>query len=371
MTQNTTFNRLMVRGVVYTCVVAGLLVAVNACRKNTATNNNEHPLAGNASAMKVTTNFQQSQPQTVILSVAGMRTVSGVEQVFFTRNQEVFSVQDATVLATLKSAMASGTPVKVTINPWTAQVAQATTPTSDELAAFKGNALSSAPSNPVKIDLSSLPSASIDNIGNNNILPALMPLNTTVTDSLVGMIPDLATAQLMFNYITKQCCALSGPYAIDYCISFQYCEDGCYARAHKMCWIINNKFNYATQKVFSFANSGSDQLSVKGEKWGGCCINWWYHVAPLVTIKTPTGPKAYVFDPAMFDQPVLLSAWLHAQENPACVSGSSVAHVSMINVQPTASYSPASYSGYTFDTDPAYASTDTTLVHYSVLTTCP
>ena len=138
-----------------------------------------------------------------------------------------------------------------------------------------------------------------------------------------------------------------------------------------MCWILNTKYNYATHKVFSFANAGTDELCVKGEKWGGCCVNWWYHVAPLVNIKTPAGTKAYVFDPAMFDQPVLLATWLHAQENPACDPVGDNPHVSMINIQPTSSYSPNGTTGYLFDTDPTYSSTDHYLSLYSPLTTCP
>ncbi len=197
-----------------------------------------------------------------------------------------------------------------------------------------------------------------------------MSVLNTSTPGLTNVIPDFATAQLMFDYIVKQCCALPSPYGIDHCISFQYCQDGCYARAHKMCWIINNRYHYATHKIFSFANSGSDRLSVKCLKWRGCCVTWWYHVAPLVNVKTPTGVKAYVFDAAMFDQPVLLATWLHAQENPSCVTGTSVARVSMINIQPTASYSPAGYSGLTFNTDPTYSSTNSTLISYAPLHTC-
>ena len=88
-------------------------------------------------------------------------------------------------------------------------------------------------------------------------------------------------------------------------------------------------------------------------------------------VKTPTGPKAYVFDPAMFNQPVLLATWLHAQENPACATGSMVANVTMINVQPTTSYAPSGSSGLAFGTDPSYTSTNTTLYNYANLVTCP
>jgi hypothetical protein len=189
------------------------------------------------------------------------------------------------------------------------------------------------------------------------------------TGTLVNVVPDMATAQLMFNYITQQCCATPSPYEIDYCIPFQYAHDGCYARAHKMCYILNKKYGYDTHKIYSFANAGSDVLCVQAQKWGGCCVNWWYHVAPLVNIRTPSGVKAFVFDPAMFDQPILLSVWLHAQENPACAWGTP--NVSMINIQPTEMYCPADYSGYLFATDSDFSSTNATLVSYSTYTTCP
>ena len=99
-----------------------------------------------------------------------------------------------------------------------------------------------------------------------------------------------------------------------------------------------------------------------------CIRDRWYHVAPLLNVKTPAGTLAYLFDPSMVNQPVLLSEWLHAQENPAC---STTAHVSMINIQPTAAYSPAGSSGLTFNTDVSYSNTKTTLYNYHNLTTGP
>jgi hypothetical protein len=275
----------------------------------------------------------------------------------FSQLAEIFTVYDANVIASLNSAFAASKTIRITFDPWRATVLSVAPAATDISATMHRQAGNTG----TAYSMATTPTATLDDAS------AMGILNTT-SAGLTNVIPDMATAQMMFDYLEHQCCAVPGPYTIDYCISFQYCEDGCYARAHKMCYVINNKYHYATHKIFSFANAGSDQLSVKGEKWGGCCVNWWYHVAPLVNIKTPTGTKAYVFDPAMFDQPVLLSAWLHAQENPAC-SGS--AHVSMINIQPTTSYAPASYSGYLFNTDPLYTDTDATLVSYSPLTTCP
>ena len=70
----------------------------------------------------------------------------------------------------------------------------------------------------------------------------------------------------------------------------------------------------------------------------------------------------------MFDKPVLLSSWLAAQEESAC---SPNAHVSMYSIQPGSAYWPANYAGTSFGTDPAYAQTESTLLAYASLVTCP
>jgi hypothetical protein len=166
----------------------------------------------------------------------------------------------------------------------------------------------------------------------------------------------------------QQCCVVPGPCQLDYCIPFQYALDGCHARAHKMCGVINTKFHYDTHKIFSMANDQvGEWLSVQAQKWGGCCIKWWFHVAPLVNVNTPGGIKPYVFDPSMFDQPVLLSQWLKAQENPACYSNPKV---SKISLQPNSSYRPYDFFSQTFVQDPWYGYTNSTLQNFCKLTTC-
>jgi hypothetical protein len=307
----------------------------------------------------------QNDPITQVLTIAQIRpsAITGMTDVMFLENAEIFQVADGSVINGLRAAFSKHTKVEVTFNPWQASISAIATPsqaTLDKLSGAGGKVSTGGISR--SIDLAAVSNESIDEAARMGII------NTTPASGLTNVIPDLATAQSMFNYLTTQCCALGGPFTLDYCISFQYCQDGCYARAQKMCYVLNNKYHYDTHKIFSFANDGGSSLSVKADKWGGCCVNWWYHVAPLVNVRTPSGVKAYVFDPAMFDQPVLLSTWLHFQENPAC-SGS--AHVSMINIQPTESYCPASYSGLTFGTDPTFSSTNSTLVSYSGLITCP
>lgn len=119
-----------------------------------------------------------------------------------------------------------------------------------------------------------------------------------------------------------------------------------------------------------------DRLAVRANKWGGCCVTWWYHVAPLVRVRMRInlGPfnlqftLAMVIDPGMFDKPVLLSTWLMAQEEATC---SATANVSMFSIQPGSAYTPANLAGTMFNTDPAYTQTHQTLTGYKNATTCP
>src|SRR4029450_8268412 len=183
------------------------------------------------------------------------------------------------------------------------------------------------------------------------------------------VVPSYAKAKEIFDFCAAQSCHLPGPKSITPCIPFQYVIDGCYARAHKLRKIITTKYGYCCEKVFSFANQGYDTLAVKANKWGGCCVMWWYHVAPLIRVKVKilsfSLDLAMVIDPGMFDKPVLLSSWLSAQENKAC---SPLAKVSAYSIQPGSAYTPGWNAP--FGTDPNYTQTEATLLNYQNLTTC-
>ena len=219
------------------------------------------PSAGKAGARQVLTQ---------VLTVAGIRPMgeTGNIEVFFNENAEFFTVTDAALTKVVQQALNDGKPVKVSFDPWKGELVSATAATAEEVKGVKARATAPISGSPMKIDFTKISDDAINQ-------PLSMGILNTTDPGLNNVIPDFTTAQLMFDYITKQCCALPGPYAIDHCISFQYCQDGCYARAHKMCWIINNKYKYGTKKIFSFANAGSDKLCVQAQKWGGCCIRWW------------------------------------------------------------------------------------------------
>jgi len=344
----------------YIVIVAAVLLVANACTHKAGTVALPAPVSGSAQA------YEQGHEQSKIVTVLGLtpNTGSAGTTVIFRELEEVFNVTDAAVLAALQSAYNSKSAVRVSFDPWQGLVTHVTPATDQERMVVNSREIIKNQGYSMMVDLSA------DNTDKINNVQDLGVINTTTPSiGLTDVVPDMATAQLMFDYLAHQSCELPGPYGVDYCITYQYCEDGCYARAHKMCYVINNRYHYFTRKVFSFAfPDGPYSLCVKAEKWGGCCINWWYHVAPLVNIQTPAGTKTYVFDPAMFDEPVLLATWLHAQQNPACAGGRTP-KVTSYNIQPTSAYAPNDTA--TFVTDPMYADTDTTLVHYRSLISCP
>lgn len=348
----------------YLMLIAGLATITWSCNKHGQCNKPVKPQGtANTETQAPAVPAQQNAPLTMAVSVLEISTgEDGTTSVIFRELAQIFSVTDAAVITGLKNAYKDQATVKIVFDPWQELVTNVAPLSASELVSYGGREILRSPGSSRSVDLDRT---------NPDILnspQALGVLNTT-SGGLTNVIPDMATAQAMFNYIATQCCMLPGPYTIDYCIPFQYCRDGCYARAHKMCWILNKKYNYATHKIFSFAYPNSTYtLSVQAQKWRGCCVRWWYHVAPLVSIKTPSGVKAFVFDPAMFDQPVLLATWLHAQQNPAC-AGSKIPKVTSYNIQPTSSYSPADTSS--FYTDPFYSSTNSTLTTYAPLQTCP
>ena len=186
-------------------------------------------------------------------------------------------------------------------------------------------------------------------------------------------VPNYKKARQIFDFCAGLSCHLPGPPAVTPCIPFQYVIDGCYARAHQMRRIITERYGYCCEKVFSFATADPDTLAVKADKWGGCCVEWWYHVAPLVRVRLKIKglPKkvsivlAMVIDPGMFDKPVLLSTWLAVQENTTCNAD---AHVTSYSIQPGSAYAPSFGGG--FVTDQNYVDTEATMIGYSGLTTC-
>jgi len=170
-------------------------------------------------------------------------------------------------------------------------------------------------------------------------------------------VPNMTILSGIFDFCASQGCA-TGTATIDYCIPFQYVVDGCYARAHKMRQIMLSNYNVSCEKVFSY----EDVTGFLAVDAGDCCVYWWYHVAPLVTVKNIGGGfTKYVVDPSMFDAPVTIDTWTGAQENLSC---SPSANFGYTEITPGYIYAPGGA------TDNSYISTNWTLQAYADLETC-
>jgi hypothetical protein len=310
-----------------------------------------------------------------VLTVADVRDSPGGDaiEVLFSERQQIYTLPTAVrareaVHGRLREALDKKAPVKAMLNPRRGVVESVTAPAARELREFEKLRIPlDNPEKALRIDVARIDPTTF-NIVDHYLKIPVFKLCTKV-------IPSYKVAKDIFDFCAAQSCHLPGPYAISPCIPFQYVRDGCYARAHKMRQIIEDQYGYCSEKAFSFALV-NDTLAVRANKWGGCCVFWWYHVAPLVRvrirIKLPPLVNldfqlAMVIDPSMFDKPVLLSTWLMAQEEKACAS---YAKVTMFSIQPSSAYWPLG-SPNSFGTDPTYALTNQTLINYKNLTTCP
>jgi hypothetical protein len=310
-----------------------------------------------------------NEKDTGLVTVATVRKGEEGDEILFNERQQIFTLATAIrtregSLSSLKNKMKKDEPVRVVLNTRKPVIERIEEPDEREVELFrKYRKLEEKPSKPVRIDVREIDPSLFNIVDYKLKWPPFLLCEK--------VIPSYSKAKEIFDYCAQQSCHLPGPYDISPCIPFQYVRDGCYARAHKMRRIITTKYRYCCEKVFSFANQGSDRLAVKANKWGGCCVTWWYHVAPLVRVRikifTFSFNIAMVIDPGMFDKPVLLSSWLGAQQLTACHAN---ARVSMYSIQPGSAYTPANYAGTAFSTDPTYSLTDATLNAYSGLTTC-
>jgi Glutaminase len=308
--------------------------------------------------------------ETAVVSIAAIRRRKrGVTELLFHERQQIFELRTRAKRAEASRLMTTAhrakRPVKVVLDARRGVVEHVETPIADEIEAFTRLKIPVDTRGTTRVvDLATIDPTTFNVVD--------LHLKSPVFRLCRRTLPNYKTAKKIFDFCAKQACYLGGPFDISPCIPFQYVIDGCYARAHKMRQIITSRYRFCCEKVFSFANQKNDTLAVKADKWGGCCVTWWYHVAPLIRVRVRIGSikltLAMVIDPGMFDKPVLLSSWLAAQENIGC---SPDARVSMYSIQPGSAYWPTTYAGTTFGTDPTYTLTDGTLNAYKNLTTCP
>ena len=295
-----------------------------------------------------------------ILTVAAIREKSG--RILFNEREQIFTLPEtkarADVSRLLYESLEKKVPVRAALDPRRGIVQKIEPLSEGEIEEFRRMLPPlDRPERTMRVDVPNIDPTRF-NVVDHFLKVKVFKLCTKV-------VPNYAKAKEIFDYCAQQSCHLPGPTVENPCIPFQYVVDGCYARAHKMRKIITEKYGYCCEKVFSYATENDDDLAVQANKWGGCCVTWWYHVAPLIRVRvkilTFDFTLALVIDPGMFDKPVLLSSWLMAQENSAC---SPNARVSSYSIQPGSAYTPG------YSTDPNYTSTNQTLINYQNLTTC-
>jgi hypothetical protein len=273
-------------------------------------------------------------------------------------------------VAMLNEAIKNNLPVRFSTNPLTLTVTNIIKATEEEVRAYNtGNGPNSAATKIKGADLVSIDVSKIDTSIFNRVD---FQIRFPVFKLCNNVVPNYATLVDIFNYCASQGCNKPAVYTIPNCIPFQYVHDGCYARAHKMRQMISEKYGYCVEKVFSFAIGAPNVLAVKANMWGGCCVQWWYHVVPLLRLNLKFGARTYqicyVIDPGMFTAPVTLSTWLQAQKNTGCNANATVTSYS---IQPGSAYSPSFYgSTNSFATDPNYVLTEQTLIGYKNGVTC-
>jgi Glutaminase len=95
-------------------------------------------------------------------------------------------------------------------------------------------------------------------------------------------------------------------------ISFHMPSDGCFARAHLMVRRMQ-RLGLRPGKVWSFANP--DSLRVRTRFHPGGYVEWKYHVAPFLQVRSARGKIVnMVLDPSLFNRPVSVAAWRNAQK---------------------------------------------------------
>lgn len=94
-------------------------------------------------------------------------------------------------------------------------------------------------------------------------------------------------------------------------IPFQYPADGCFARAHEMCRLIERHFDRDPRNVVGKIWNRGD-LVVRTENNPMCQVEWGIHVAPVVKVDD----DLIVIDPALFESTVCAEEWRHKQSDP-------------------------------------------------------
>ena len=150
-------------------------------------------------------------------------------------------------------------------------------------------------------------------------------------------------AQSVFNQMSSQTCnPLTVPVP---CIPFLYPDDGCWARAHEMCRLMQLQ-GARPRKIWI---DGFLQTPTRNNP--SCIVYWGWHVAPTLCVRRwwPFSIRDMVIDPSLFTSPVTLATWKAAQGDPSATLTPSAASLYWRVVMPA---------------DPGYVDTNYRLAYY-------
>lgn len=368
------FSNLFLKGFNKTIMEFTLpLLLMIACNNGSKQNNADEKVKTDSIVVPKSTQPNMSDLLTIAL-IKESRDGKNVEFRFYER-QAIYRIDKtdkaySSNVDALNEALKTNIPVRFSINPRSLIITNITKATPEEIRAYNTGNGPNSPDTKIKgadvvpVDVTKIDTSIFNRVDFQIRFPVFKLCNNVV--------PNYATLVDIFNYCASQGCNKPAVYTIPNCIPFQYVHDGCYARAHKMRQMISEKYGYCVEKVFSFAIGAPNVLAVKANMWGGCCVQWWYHVVPLLRLNMKFGTRTYqicyVIDPGMFTAPVTLSTWLQAQKNTVCNPNATVTSYS---IQPGSAYWPSFYgSTNSFATDPNYVLTEQTLIGYKNGVTC-
>ncbi len=127
-----------------------------------------------------------------------------------------------------------------------------------------------------------------------------------------GMPVSLARATDLFNLMKAQSCTPCAATGAN-CIPFKFPPDGCWIRAHLMCYLMIAE-GETPEKIWIEGG-----LLVATANVHSCQVGWGWHVAPTLMV-TPDGggaPIKMVIDPSLFDAPVTVDQWSGVQGDPS------------------------------------------------------
>jgi hypothetical protein len=145
--------------------------------------------------------------------------------------------------------------------------------------------------------------------GEPNHIAVAVLAGADATDALP--VVTAGRAKELFELVQGKTCDAIAPHAP--CIPFLYPDDGCWARAHEMCRLIEEAGDLAA-KIWNYAPDGH-LLETPTANNPACGVSWSFHVAPVIRVMNGGSPAVRVIDPALFDEPVSVRKWTGVQRS--------------------------------------------------------